>query len=337
MLNLLRLPVAVAALALLATLGSAQTPDRAPATLKLLDGTSIRGNATSYDSDTGELHFRTTDGRDLVLTKAELDLRSAYLLNRSNIPQDDAVLQLQLANFARDAGLYAHSARHYKYAERADPSMKAEVDAQVAIMHHKAAVWGMEQLQVAKAAGNKAEATKWAKVLLSKLPDEPEAVIAGQMLDDLYAQSHDARDDQLESRSAELLATDLKAGKRHYDLMLANNKKGLTTKSTSASRRAYEQAVKDGARALKEIDKVAKKRTDLASRETLDGYRTLIVGQMIDTHINVSSQYLTQSSYQNALREVNKALALDPKSEAALSMRSRVETASSQGIGGWWR
>jgi hypothetical protein len=330
----LRLPAAALALALLSSLGTAQ--DRAPATLKLLDGSSVTGNATRYDSDSGKLYFKTTDGRDLVFTKEELDVRSAYLLNRSRIPQDDASLQLQLANFARDAGLYAHSSRHYRYAAKADPEMKAEIDVQVAIMHQKAAGYCMVNLQEAVAAGNNEEATKWAKILLDKLPEQPEAQIASQMLDGLYAKSHDSRDDQLEEDASDLLAGDLKAGKRHYDSMLANNKKGLQTKSKSSSSRSWNSAIRDGERALKEIDKVAKKRTDAASQATLAGYRELVVEQIVATHLNLASQYMTRTSFNQALTEVNRALALDPTSESALSMRSRVETASSRGIGGWW-
>ena len=45
---------------------------------------------------------------------------------------------------------------------------------------------------------------------------------------------------------------------------------------------------------------------------------------------------MTQSNYQKALGAVNKALSIDPKSQPALAMRSRVETASSRGIGWGW-
>ena len=47
----------------------------------------------------------------------------------------------------------------------------------------------------------------------------------------------------------------------------------------------------------------------------------------------MASHWTTRSSFNKALRQVNHALAIDSTSQAALSMRSRVEQASSRGWG----
>ena len=155
------------------------------------------------------------------------------------------------------------------------------------------------------------------------------------MLDELYAEVHGARDDQLEAAAAELLATDLRRAKQRYDSMLESNKRGLQARSNSQSRRLFESAIGDGERALREIDRVAGRRTDAASQEALEGYRRLVTDQIIETRLNLASQFMSQTSLNRALSEVNAALALDPRNQAALAMRSRVEVASNRGFG-WW-
>jgi hypothetical protein len=304
-------------------------------TLKLADGTSVRGHGTRYDGDTETLYFRSEDGRDLTFTMDQLDGRSVYVVHHSVVPKDDGQRQLALANFARDAGLFAHSNRHYGYAKKADPSLAAEVERNVTIMHDKAASYCMEQALAASRKGDTRDAETWLKRILQKLPDTGQAAQASKMLDKHYAEVRAKQDDELERKAPELLASDLKRGKQAYDAMLENNKKGLQTKNNSRSRGYYERAVKDGEKALKEIDKVAKKRTDGFSQETLDGYRGLITEQVVEIRLNYASQLLVQSDYRGAQHQVNNALALDPGNEAALSLRSRVENASNSGLR-WW-
>ncbi len=124
-------------------------------------------------------------------------------------------------------------------------------------------------------------------------------------------------------------------GKQFYDSMLAKNNKGLQGRTGSKAKREFDSAIKDGKKALKEIDKVGKQRTDHASQETLEGYRKLIIDQIIEIRLNNASQLMTQTNFKGALSEVNSALALDPRNQSALSMRARVQDASSRGIG-WW-
>jgi hypothetical protein len=81
------------------------------AKLNLKDGTTVTCKVQGYDSATKTLSVVLEDGRAAKYRMDELDARSAYLLNASLIPKDDAKAQLLTANFARDAGLYAHAAR----------------------------------------------------------------------------------------------------------------------------------------------------------------------------------------------------------------------------------
>ena len=69
--------------------------------IKLKDGTVVKGKATSYDSQKKQLAFRTEQGQDVIYALDQLDARTIYMVNASNAPKDNARVQLQLANFAR--------------------------------------------------------------------------------------------------------------------------------------------------------------------------------------------------------------------------------------------
>ena len=83
------------------------------ATLKLKDGSSVQCKVQKYDTATRTLYVKLDDGKDAQYGMDQLDARSVYLVNASLIPDGYAKAQLLAANFARDAGLYAHAARRY--------------------------------------------------------------------------------------------------------------------------------------------------------------------------------------------------------------------------------
>jgi tetratricopeptide (TPR) repeat protein len=113
--------------------------------------------------------------------------------------------------------------------------------------------------------------------------------------------------------------------------MVKKTQEGLTAKTTgSKSTAAWEAALDCGDRVLKELDKLEKKYTDPGTRETLGGYRVTVKDQMVELHLHLASALTVRSSYNKALAEVNKALALDPKNERALATRARVESAAAE-------
>ena len=326
--HLRRLPLALALLV--------AVPAAAPAevTLKLANGTKLVGDAKSYDAANKPLVFSVA-GRDRKITLAELDGRSSYLVNRSIVPKDDANAQLGVANFARDVGLFVHASRHYKTALRIDPKLKEAVDAETLVLNRKAAEHCMAKADESLAAGKRHEAEKWLTKLVQRWPDPELREVASERLDELYDEVHGARDDHLEAKAPDLLATDLKKGKGYYDRMVKENEKGLLAKNQNQARRAFKKALSEGQRTLRELDKVAKQRTDPATQETLLGYRVLVNEQIIETRLHYASALMVQSDFQGALRQVNSALAIDRKHKEALAMRSRIEDAASRGIG-WW-
>jgi len=321
---------------ILAFLAALAAPSAGQEKIKLKSGKVVSGRATAYDSEKEVLSFRTDDGQDMNYAMDQLDSRSVYLVYSSVIPKDNGKGQLQLANFARDAGLYEHAARRYGYAEQADPKLEADVERERDVLRQKAADYCLTNARAAQAKGDAKEAQKWLAIILERLPNSPQAAEAASMVEQGYAREANARDDALEVEHAELLQKDLKKGKAAYDSMIERTRQGLTARNSSKSESLWKNAIDDGEVVLKEIDRLAKKYPD--DPKVQDGavrYRQLTIEQMVEVHLHLASQYTTSSSLKNAMKQANAALALDPKNGQALAARARIEQASNEGLINW--
>jgi tetratricopeptide (TPR) repeat protein len=330
MINLLRKTLSLASV--LALAASASAADY----VKLKDGKLVKGEAVSYDEPTQTLNFKMEDGTTKGFKLDDLDKRSVYLVNHSKVPKDDAAKQIRLANLARDAELFAHAMRHYGYAEKADPSKKPQIEAERATLRKLAAAYGMRMAQEAQSKGDKAGAEKWLLKIVEKVPNEPQAKEAAAILEQSYAKTRGEKEAKAESQASEQLKKDLQPGRKNYDDMVRKTQEGLTA-STAGSKAtsSWDSALSDGQRALDLLDRLIKKYTDPKTRETLQGYRVVVTTQMVELHLHLASSYTTRSSYNDALAEVNKALALDPKNAECLATRARIEQAASERGGIW--
>ncbi len=323
------------ALHLLSTAVLLSAPCLAQDVIKVKSLGILRGAVTSYDNTTKILTFVTEDGRTHEIPADQLDRGSAYRLAKSKAEKTDGMDQLKVGNFARDIELYAHAVRHYGYAVEADSSLEQAVEVELTVLRREAAEYCMRLAEEATRKGDEKGAEKWLTILVDKLPSEPLAAGARAMLEQVYAKNHAAKDDHLEQGHEELLAKELRTGKKYYDSMLGKIQKGLVNSSkTSTAKRMYEGAWSDGQRAMREIDKAEKKLGRAEVGEVLDGYRVVITEHMVDAQLHVASLYTTRTSYQQALAAVNKALSIDSGNRRALATRARIETAASNS--GWW-
>ena len=319
-------------LALVATFATAAPV--AADSIKLKDGTYVKGEATAYNGTTKILSFQTADGKDLQLNLDDLDGRSVYHVTRNKVPQDSGSGQLQLANYARDIELFMHARRHYEYARKADPSLSDQIDKEIAIGRKMAADYLMRLAKEAIGKKDIKSAEKYLTILVEKLPDEPLAAQASQMLDQHYTTVHAARDDKVEAQAGEQLKKELAKAKKYYDGMIEKNKKALqSTKKSSTATSHWDSAIKDGHKALKELEKVSKNYTDTETTELLQSYEIIVQDQIFEVHLNAASLYTTRTDYRSAQNEVNKVLAIDPKNKDALAARTRIEQAANRGWG----
>lgn len=304
--------------------------------IKLKSGKVVSGQATKYDPVKQVLSFRTDDGKDMTYTMDQLDSRSVYLVYASAVGKDNGKGQLQLANFARDAGLYEHAARRYGYAEKADPSLKAEIEPARAELRRQAADYCLANARAAQAKGDAKGAQEWLSILLEKLPNEPQAADAAAMVEQGYAREANARDDALEQDNQEALQKELKKAKERYDSMIEKTSQGLTARNSSKSEAQWRSAIDDGTAVIKELDAFAKRHAGDANLEDLAAhYRQLTTEQLVEIRLHLASQYMTQTNLNGALKEANAALALDSKNGDALAARARIEQAANEGLINW--
>lgn len=301
----------------------------------------LHGEVVAWDAANEVLTFKTNEGKQHVIKAADLDRLSAYKLAKSKADRESAEDQLKLGNFARTIELYAYAGRHYESAIKLDASLTKQVEKEQAINRSQAAAYSMRQARAAEAKGDGHGAEKWLKILVDKLPDQPEAATAAAMLSKHYEKNHAAKDDVLEGKYSGELQKDLKKGKKAYDDMLEKIRDGLTnSRSTGAAKKKFEGAWKDGEKALSELERVQKKKgkDDKNLAELFDGYRELIHEHMVEAQLHLAAQYSIQTSYNQALKEVNKALSIDGKNRDALAARARLEDAVSNGglFRRWW-
>jgi tetratricopeptide (TPR) repeat protein len=314
---------------------SSTAQERVPDTIRLKNGSTLKGYATAYDAAAQVLSFHTEDGRDLKLELAELNTLSVYQVTQSTIPKDDAKAQIQLANYARDTGLFAHALRHYGYAEKADPSLKDEIEKERANLRRKAAGFALDNARTALQKRDTDGAKKWLTKIVETLPGEPQAAEASALLTEIVSREKPATKLPRESSLATDLESDLGKANGYYEQMKEKTNRGLTSAGSANATNAWQSALDDGERGMREIEKLEKRYTDSQSREVLSRYRKLFVDQIVELRLHRASVWTTRSSYNKALEEVNQALALDPRNRDVLAARARIEEASSRGFG-WW-
>ena len=153
------------------------------------------------------------------------------------------------------------------------------------------------------------------------------------MVQQNYVREASARQEEAVKDNTEKLQNDLKKGKAAYDSMIEKTRDGLTARNATQASGLWKNALNDGNVVLKEIDRIVKKYPDdLQVQDGANRYRQLTVDQMVEVHMHLASQYTTRSSFNEAMREVNAALALSPRNEEALAARARIEQASNEGL-----
>lgn len=322
------------------TLALALTLLAAPAvaseSIKLKTGKVVRGSATAYDGEKQILTFQIDGGERMTYSLDQLDGRSVYLVYSSVVPKENGKGQLQLANFARDAGLFEHAGRRYQYAVQADPALAPDVERERAKGRAMAADFCLKNAKDAAAKGNTKEAEKWLNILLERLPNEPQANEAVALVEASYTKTRATQEAKVSAELTEELQREIKKGKASYQSMVEDTQKGLTARNDSQAERLWKSALKSGQTVLKECDRLLKEYgSDPRVQEGVAKYRQLTTEQLIEANLHLASQAMTQSSLKEATRYCNAALALDPKSGAALSMRARIEQASNQPLIDW--
>ncbi len=305
-----------------------------PQTLHLKSGKSVKGMLLA---DNGALLSLRTSSGDRQLNYEQLAPRSVYRLEKGRTPKNDGLGLAKLGDLARKAGYWAHAKRHYHDALKADFTLQARLETSMAELREEASQDVLAQAHVDMKRHKVKDAEKHLTTILNEFPQETAAVEAAAMLGRIHETSQRTRSaPSSDERLAKLFATP----RKNLETAAKNNHSGLTNKNQSRSLNSYRNALKNLDKARKHVHKIADKNAEdrqaVAMAKDLDGQ---IVDLYVSTTLNLVSTYMVQTSYNNALKAVNEAIAIAPNDQRLLSARARIEnaTADSDWGFGWVR
>ena len=153
--------------------------------LSLESGGRVRG--TLVFDDGLSIRIRFADGNTKNYTYDELAPKSVCRLMKAKASYDDGPGQIEVGNYARDVGYYAHARRHYEAAVKADPALEDRVERELAKLRALASQQELVQAQAAYRDGRTVEAEDHLANLLREFPDEEAADSATAMLGEIRA------------------------------------------------------------------------------------------------------------------------------------------------------
>ncbi|HVQ25020.1 MAG TPA: hypothetical protein VMV01_07580 [Planctomycetota bacterium] len=337
---------AAAALALLTASASSQT------TFDTVSGKSYSGKVLSDDGSTVEIE--TAGGAKVKVPYDALTPKTQYQLKKARTG-DDAKSQVALAEWCVTKTLYEEARTAFRKALAADATMADEINAKVVVARKTAADELLARGKSLKASGNLKESRRVLSLLVNELPLEEAATEARTLLAD------DATQRKQTSLSAKPVAAAKGGGAGGDDVplrangepfsdatrklfqpvidsyrkMLDETQDGLRNGGSSGIK-DFEQALKEGDKIRKTLEKVRPQGSDEEIGEALTLADSKLEEADVDVRINLVDCYLMRTSYNQASDVVKQGLVQYPKNEQLRQQMNRVTSASADGIGGDW-
>lgn len=319
-------------------------------TFETNSGGSFTGRLVSNDGTSVEIE--TTDGMTMKLPYGQLTPMTQYRLELAKA-KDEGQSQIDLANWCVGKKLYPQAKIHFRKALSVAPLMEEEIKAQLVIARKTAADELLARGKGLQAEGKHQEARQILSTLVQELPLEDASKEAATILSTETAERKEAA----LKRPAKPKAGKAPAGEAptradgepfseatralfepivdSYRKMLDATHDGLK-KGSSSGEKEFEKAIKEGDKIRKAAEKIGKQSGDAEVAEALDLVSVRLEEAEVDARINLATDYMIRTSYNNALDAVNLGLANYPKNQRLLDMRAQVGAASADNGGGDW-
>lgn len=313
--------------------GSSQAQDE----LVLLDHHHLlTGEVVSSTPDSVTFKHVVGDTDDTQTYSADkIDPHSFYII-RSRAVKGDAAAMVVLGEYCQTHGLFTRARNQYIEAMKLDKSL--DLKANMAACEQGTATIMLDEAQTMAKSDKPEQAYYQATSIMRRFPGTSTASQAKQLSGTMYKQIVDTRNQKLAEHEArggdEAIREITKETHRAAD----TNHAALQENAGSAAKTKFSQSIEEYKMALNKAEGLAKQYADNAdlSKEVGD-LVSKTKSELIEVYINLGSMYLTQTSYQEALKEANKAISVDPNSETAKSFRAQVASASSESeVGGYW-
>jgi len=258
----------------------------------------------------------------------------SFYLVRKHAVEGDAAACLELGQFCLDNGFNARARHLFETAAALDPSMKDKAGASKMKAREASAAALLEKAEALHADGKSYDAWHTLQECIRNYDD----TASGQKGKDLVSGYYAAYQDRyvIEDFDGNKAADkELETVKRILHQAAEHNSKALAEKNMSTSLREYDQAAQKYEHALKELEHMAKRSgVDAAHLGKIQSMEAEAKDDSVHAHLNKAGIYLTREAFQDALRETQHALAVDPDNSEAKAYRSRVETVAGLSGGG---
>jgi len=321
------------------------TPAMAGELITLKDGVTGTVNIIDTTEDSITVSFvREGASVTLKLKAGQLDPYSFYEIRRDYM-EHTAENHLRLGLFCVQEGMFARARYHVDEAKAIDPAFVEKVKAIPGLMD-SIADQVLDHAQKAYDANDMATAERLAIAVLTRFPESPSAVPAGALLEHM----DDKEQVREAKRRAEVMAAatkaageadQAKAAERNkllapiYDRMDLARKmraQGLREKNSSNARKALEAAGAEYEKVLAQIRKLAEAHgEDPALVSVLALGDIQIREDAVSCYVSAGSIMIGRGSIPAAEKLARRAIAVDPKSDEALSFRATVQTAAALG------
>jgi tetratricopeptide (TPR) repeat protein len=263
---------------------------------------------------------------------ADIDPHNFYII-RKHAVEGDAAAKVVLGKFCEANGLYTRARNQYIEAMKLDKSLDLKTEMDTA--RHGTATDLLTEAQTLAKEGKHEEAFYEANAVIRRFPNTPAADEARKVSAGSYKTIVDTRNAKLAAHEAKGGNEELKTIQTEIHRAADYNAKAMQENNSSSSHSQFGHAIQEYKRALKKLEDLAKKSTD---NSDLTGQVGDLLAQtkkdLIEVYINLGNGYATQTSYQEALKQANSALAVGPDSATAKSVRGQVGSASADsGIG----
>lgn len=323
-----------------------------PRSYLLKDKTVIEAEILAIEGEDVRLRFHTQGGSGIVTRKlADFTPASQFNIKRAVTDKNDLEGHLALAEFAVQNGLIAAGRRELFAARKLaqDHGIAPELEDKLI----DEAVQIIEGLLRGMIAEGK---TKDAKHLLREMMQAPRLSDAQkQELVDLVHGSNTAptqapsntpkgasetSTSEPTSESTELSTAENRVLKPLQERLTRGKgyekKALLNSRSQSSALNEYKRAIREFESIDKNISRILKRPTSSSNLViALQSLGKETEEQLISSLLGEASIYMTRSSFNDALGDIGKVLAIDPQNQQALDMRARIEIAANDDD--YWR
>ncbi|MEN8149147.1 MAG: hypothetical protein ABFS86_04945 [Planctomycetota bacterium] len=339
------------ALTLCLTLGTvAAAAEKEEVMLK--DGLTAMVEVTKTEPESVTVKFETKDGKEgqTKLHANALDPHSFYQI-RQNHMEKTVENHVKLAVWCAGAGLFNRAKRQMDAAEALDPKVREKLKDMPDVMEG-IADYLVDRARRAYRAGNVEQCYEIAALLATRFPETEGGGLARTLLDQLKDEAEAATKEKARKRDAAIDAeadADAKKAAKARDKVLDKLEKkqslankylhgGLQEKNQSRARRNYLVAAEEFTSLLGDIDKEMKKATsDPKLLEALVEMDANVRDDGVKAWLAAGNVSLARGSRNDATKEAQAALALDPDNAQAKSFMNNVQMASAMSGWGRWR